>query len=78
MIGLFLNFLEELRTRGRIYGYRFCPRGHIKTKPIHDDKGKCVAGKAVQVMIDNNLDFNVAYNTQNPNSDQITIPHPSE
>ena len=54
------EFLEELRTRGRIYGYRFRPQGHIKAEPIQAYKGKCEAGKAVQVMIDNNLDFDVA------------------
>ena len=29
------EFLEELRTRGRIYGYRFRPHGPIKAKPIN-------------------------------------------
>ena len=54
------EFLGELKTRGRIYGYRYRPGGHIKAKPIHEYKGRCEAGKAVQVMIDNNLDFDVA------------------
>lgn len=54
------EFLEELRTRGRIYGYRFRPEGRIYGKPIDEYKGKCLAGKAFQVMIDNNLDFDVA------------------
>jgi urocanate hydratase len=54
------EFMEELRTRGRIYGYRFRPRGRIYGKPIDQYKGKCTAGKAFQVMIDNNLDFDVA------------------
>lgn len=54
------EFLEELVTRGRIYGYRFRPQGNIKAKPIHEYKGKCIEGKAFQVMIDNNLDFDVA------------------
>lgn len=54
------EFLEELYTRGRIYGYRFRPEGKINGKPIDEYKGKCVAGKAFQVMIDNNLDFDVA------------------
>lgn len=54
------EFLEELLTRGRIYGYRFRPQGQIKGKPIDEYKGKCLAGKAFQVMIDNNLDFDVA------------------
>lgn len=54
------EFLEELKTRGRIYGYRFRPEGRIYGKPIEEYKGKCLAGKAFQVMIDNNLDFDIA------------------
>ena len=54
------EFLEELTTRGRIYGYRFRPEGRIYGKPIDEYKGNCLAGKAFQVMIDNNLDFDVA------------------
>ena len=54
------EFLEELRTRGRIYAYRWRPEGRIKGKPIDEYKGKCIEGKAFQVMIDNNLDFDVA------------------
>lgn len=54
------EFMEELLTRGRIYGYRFRPEGNIKAKPIHEYKGNCIEGKAFQVMIDNNLDFDVA------------------
>jgi len=54
------EFLEELRTRGRIYGYRFRPHGAFKAKPIDAYRGRCLAGKAFQLMIDNNLDFDVA------------------
>ena len=54
------EFLEELRTRGRIYGYRFRPQGDLKAKSIDEYKGKCVEGKAFQVMIDNNLCFDIA------------------
>lgn len=54
------EFLQELKTRGRIYGYRFRPNGRIFGKPINEYKGKCPAGKALQVMIDNNLDFETA------------------
>lgn len=54
------EFLEELKTRGRIYAYRYRPEGRIYGKPIDKYKGKCLAGKAFQVMIDNNLDFQVA------------------
>lgn len=54
------EFLEELRTRGRIYAYRWRPAGDLKAKPVDEYKGKCLAGKAFQVMIDNNLSFDVA------------------
>ncbi|MDI9369867.1 MAG: urocanate hydratase [Synergistaceae bacterium] len=54
------EFLEELRTRGRIYAYRFRPEGRIKGRPVDEYRGKCLAGKAFQVMIDNNLDFETA------------------
>lgn len=54
------EFLEELRTRGKIYGYRYRPQGDLKAKPIDEYKGKCIEGKAFQVMIDNNLSFDVA------------------
>ncbi len=54
------EFMEELKTTGRIYAYRYRPEGRIYGKPVHEYKGKCLAGKAFQVMIDNNLDFEVA------------------
>lgn len=54
------EFMEELRTRGRIYGYRFRPAGDLKARPIDAYKGKCIEGKAFQVMIDNNLCFDIA------------------
>lgn len=54
------EFLEELMTHGRIYGYRFMPKERIYGKPIDEYKGNCVEGKAFQVMIDNNLDHEVA------------------
>ena len=54
------EFLEELRTRGRIYGYRFRPAGRLSGRPLHEYKSACIEGRAFQVMIDNNLDFDVA------------------
>jgi len=54
------EFLNELMTRGRIYGYRFRPQGAIQAKPVDAYRGRCLAGRAFQVMIDNNLDFDVA------------------
>ena len=52
--------MEELRTRGRIYGYRYRPEGDLKARPIDDYRGNCLEGKAFQVMIDNNLCFDIA------------------
>lgn len=54
------EFLEELRTRGRIYGYRYRPEGDLRAKPIDQYLGNCMEGKAFQVMIDNNLSFDIA------------------
>ncbi|MBP1919255.1 urocanate hydratase [Youngiibacter multivorans] len=54
------EFLDELRSRGRIYGYRFRPEGRIYGKPVDEYKGKCLEGRAIQVMLDNNLDFETA------------------
>ncbi len=54
------EFLKELKTRGRIYGYRYRPAGRIWGKPVDRYRGKILEAKAMQVMIDNNLDFEVA------------------
>ena len=54
------EFLDELTKRGRIYGYRFRPVGKIYGRPIDEYKGNCIEGKAFQVMIDNNLDPELA------------------
>jgi len=54
------EFMEELLTHGRIYGYRFMPKERIYGKPIDEYKGNCVQGKAMQVMIDNNLNHDIA------------------
>ncbi len=54
------EFLEELLTRGKIYGYRFRPSGKLYGKPIDEYPGEILEGKAFQVMIDNNLDFEIA------------------
>ncbi len=54
------EFLEELIRYGRIYAYRYRPSGRIYGKSIHEYKGNCIEGKAFQVMMDNNLDFEIA------------------
>jgi len=53
------EFLAELMERGRIYGYRYRPQGEIKAKPIDQYNG-IIEARAIQLMIDNNLDYNVA------------------
>ncbi len=53
------EFLEELTTMGRIYAYRFRPEGRIYGKPIEEYNG-ITAARALQVNIDNNLDFEIA------------------
>lgn len=54
------EFLDELYTYGRIYAYRYRPEGRIYGHPIEEYKGNCTDGKAIQVMIENNLDFTTA------------------
>jgi urocanate hydratase len=54
------EFLAELKTRGRIYGYRFRPHVEIRALPIEQYRGNCLAGRAFQLMMDNNLDVDVA------------------
>lgn len=54
------EFMDELLTRGRIYGYRYRPEGDLKARLIEEYKGNCLEGKAFQVMIDNNLCFDIA------------------
>ena len=54
------EFYEELENHGRIYGYRFRPEGNIKGRPVEEYPGEILEAKAIQVMIDNNLDFDVA------------------
>ncbi len=54
------ELLEELKTRGRIYGYRYRPAGRIWGRPVDEYAGRILEARALQVMIDNNLDFEVA------------------
>ncbi len=53
------EFLDELMSNGRIYGYRYRPQGTIKAKSVDDYKG-ILEARAIQLMIDNNLDFDIA------------------
>ena len=54
------EFLRELVATGRIYGYRYRPAGRIVGHPIEHYRGRILEARAMQVMIDNNLDFDVA------------------
>lgn len=54
------EFLEELRTYGRIYMYRFRPNCSIRALPIDQYKAKSVHAAGIMLMIDNNLDPLVA------------------
>lgn len=54
------EFLDELLTHGRIYAYRFMPKDRIYGHGIDEYKGCCVQARAFQVMIDNNLDHQIA------------------
>ncbi|MCD4820259.1 MAG: urocanate hydratase [Candidatus Cloacimonetes bacterium] len=54
------EFLDELLERGRIYGYRYIPKNKLKGLPIEEYKGKCIEGKSFQVMIENNLNLDIA------------------
>lgn len=53
------EFLEELRTYGRIYAYRYRPEGGITARPIGEYQG-ILEARALRLNIDNNLDFAVA------------------
>ena len=53
------EFLAELRTYGRIYAYRYRPQGEIVARPLDEYEGTPEA-RALQLNIDNNLDFDVA------------------
>jgi urocanate hydratase len=52
------EFLNELKTMGRIYGYRYRPTGRMYGKPVEQYEGIPEA-KGLQVMIENNLDFDI-------------------
>ena len=54
------EFLEELRTYGRIYMYRFRPDCVIRALPIDQYKANSVQAAGIMLMIDNNLDPLVA------------------
>ncbi len=54
------EFLDELRTYGRIYMYRFRPAYKMYARPISDYPAKCLQAASIMLMIQNNLDPDVA------------------
>ena len=54
------EFLEELRTFGRIYMYRFRPQYEMYARPISAYPAKSQQAAAIMLMIQNNLDPAVA------------------
>lgn len=54
------EFMEELRTYGRIYMYRFRPSYAMYARPIDDYPAKSRQAAAIMLMIQNNLDPAVA------------------
>jgi len=54
------EFLEELKTYGRIYMYRFRPDYKMKARPIDDYPHRSKQAAAIMLMIQNNLDPAVA------------------
>ena len=54
------EFLEELKTFGRIYMYRFKPSYEMKARPISDYPAQTPQAAAIMLMIQNNLDPAVA------------------
>ena len=54
------EFLEELRTYGRIYMYRFRPDCVIRALPIEQYCAHSIQAAGIMLMIDNNLDPLVA------------------
>lgn len=54
------EFLDELRTYGRIYMYRFQPDYEMYARPISAYPAACQQAAAIMLMIQNNLDPAVA------------------
>ena len=54
------EFLDELKTYGRIYMYRFRPDYKMYARPIDEYPAKSKQAAAIMLMIQNNLDYAVA------------------
>ena len=57
---LIKEFSEELNKYGRIYMYRFRPDYEMRARAISEYPGKSEQAKAIMLMIQNNLDYDVA------------------
>jgi urocanate hydratase len=57
---LAMEFVQELKTYGRIYMYRFRPDYDIEARHIDDFPYKSRSAAAIMLMISNNLDITVA------------------
>jgi len=54
------EFAEELKLYGRIYMYRFRPTYEMRARPIHEYPHRSKQAAAIMVMLQNNLDPDVA------------------
>ncbi len=54
------EFLQELKTYGRIYMYRYIPQHKIMARPLTDYPYQSTQAGAIMLMIQNNLDHAVA------------------
>jgi urocanate hydratase len=54
------EFINELKTYGRIYMYRFRPSYKMYARPIDEYPAKSKQAAAIMLMIQNNLDYAVA------------------
>ena len=54
------EFKEELETYGRIYMYRFRPDYKMYARDIKEYPGKSLQARSIMLMIQNNLDYEVA------------------
>ena len=57
---LAMEFLNELRTYGRIYMHRFRPVNNIQARPIQEYPAQSIQAAGIMLMIENNLDSRVA------------------
>ncbi len=54
------EFASELEAYGRIYMYRFRPNYRMYARHIDEYPGRCLQARAIMLMIQNNLDYDVA------------------